>query len=290
MSKNLVILTSLEDVKKTAELVMKADPDITGWKFTDKVSIGCSKYGFFHNVTWAIQVWVEYNNNRPVLRNYIFHDGDYEGFLTRCTPHKDDKYIINPVFHDNEYHSFEVMSIDSVPAVKTTYYFHDYPWEKAKCVEHPEYCPDRVSSFYDKPIMFPNKDCIKMIETHYLKEYKHFEPKLVDGIPCWVAGHPLTSRDQDYIHFCYIMPHICYRTEHMLPIGAYRKTLSCFDEIEIGKEYPLYRLGDYADVSTSNLISVTFDGEQFNYIRPGKSKLIWYTNLKKEAKPSPFFQ
>ena len=274
MDKDLVIITSLEDVKKTAELVMKADPHITGWEFTDKVSIGWTKWGFFHNVTWAIQVWVEYNHHEPVLRDYIFHDGDYKGSLTRCAPHEDDKYIINPVFRDSEYHSFEVMSIDGVPTVKTTYYFHDYPWEKAKCVTRPEYCPDEVSSFYDKSVMFPNKECIKMLESRHLKEYKHFEPKLVGGTPCWVTGHPLTSRDPTYIHFCFIEPHICYRTEHLLPIGAYRKTLSDFDEIEIGKEYPLYQLGDCADVSTSNLISVTFDGENFHFVRPSESSLI----------------
>jgi hypothetical protein len=60
----------------------------------------------------------------------------------------------------------------------------------------------------------------------------------------------------------------------LLPIGAYRKTLSDFDEIEIGKEYPLYQLGDCADVSTSNLLSVTFDGENFHFVRPSESTLI----------------
>lgn len=274
MEKQLEIITSLEDVKATAELVMKADSDITGWEFTDKVSIRWSKWGFFHNVVWQLQVWVKYNHDKPVLRDYIFCDGDYEGYLTRCAPHKNDKYFIDFISRDNEYHSFEVTSVDGIPTVKTIYYFHDYPWEKAKCVERPEYCPDEVSSFYDKPVMFPNKDCIKMLESYHLKKYDHFEPKLVGGTPCWVAGHPLVRSDPDYIHYCFIKPHICYRTEHLLPIGAYRKTLSDFEEIEIGKEYPLYSLGDCADVSTINLISVTFDGESFHYVRPSKSTLI----------------
>lgn len=274
MDKDLVIITSLEDVKKTAELVMKADPQITGWEFTDKVAVGWSKWGFNHNVVWVLQVLVEYNQHEPVLRDYYFHDGDYKGSLTRCEPSKTAKYIIKDISRDCEYHSFELKSVNGIPEVKTTYYFHNYPWEKARCVERHQYCPDQVSSFYDKPVMFPNKECIKMLESRHLKEYKHFEPKLVGGTPCWVTGHPLTSRDPTYIHFCFMMPHICYRTEHLRPIGAYRKTLSDFDEIEIGKEYPLYQLGDCADVSTSNLISVTFDGENFHFVRPSESTLI----------------
>ena len=274
--KDLQILTSLEDVKKTAELLMKHDTQITGWEFNNnKVSIVWAKCGFPYNVLWEIQVWVEYNHHEPVLRDFVFLDGNYEGYLTRSAPYKNKIYAINSVSRDSEYHSFQVMSVDGVPMVKTTYYFHDYSWEKAKCVKRFEHLPDdKVSIYYDKPVMFPNKEFIQRLESYNLKKYEHFEPKLVYGSPCWVTGHPLTSDDPNYILYCRMKPHISYQTEHLLPIGCYEISKAPIDEIEIGKEYPLYQLGDCADVSTSNLISVTFDGENVHFVRPSESNLI----------------
>lgn len=274
MNKELVIITSLEDVKKTAELVMNADPNITGWEFTGKVSVGWGKWGYNHNVRWILQVLVEYNNRKPVLLDYYFNDGDYQGSLSRCEPSKNATYTIKDISRNCEYHSFELKSVNGIPEVKTTYYFHDYPWEKAKCVDRPMYCPDQVSSYFDKPVMFPHKEDIQMIESYNTKQYRWFESKLVGRTPCWISGHPVSSMDPDYIHWCYLLPHICYRTEHLLPLGATKKSKAPFGEIEIGKEYPLYQLGDCADVSTSNLLSVTFDGENFHFIRPSESTLI----------------
>lgn len=268
------MITSLEDVKKVAELVLKSDPDIVGWEFTDKVHIGMCRYSFIHHVKWSLKVLVNYHG-RTVVRSFIFRDGDYSGKLTRVAPDEDAVYKVNECKRDREYHSFEVATIDGIPVVKTIYHFPEYPWEKSESVRCHQFCHDQVVEFWDKPTVFLDKDdVLRMVQSHDVKNVISVEPRVFNGVPFWLLKHPLIDDELDgVIMYSALSPHIQYDWEHLTPIGSSSDRLK-FDEIEIGKEYPLYRLGNCADVSTDNLLSVTFDGEKFNFIRPSVSKLI----------------
>lgn len=257
--KDLEFLTTIQDVKALAKLVLGNDPKITGWEFLNKCCVEVNQYQLPHPFRWRLRMKVMYHG-KPFIEDFILDD-NFNGKITRHGP-LESKYKTDLFKDDRDYRSFEVFMDHGLPVVKITWHFPDFPWEKSKNVYNYSSDPEHISEFEDKPVVFLNKDDIfRMIDSKAARATTFIEPKLVNGLPFWF--------DRGYI-LCRLSPHIAYDTQFWSPTNRKAE----LQDIEIGKEYPLYQLGDRADVSSDNLLSVKFDGTNFELIRPSQSSLI----------------
>jgi hypothetical protein len=257
--KDLEFLTTIEDVKALAKLVLGNDPKITGLKFLDKCCVEVDQWQLPYPFIWRLRMEVEYNG-KPFIEDFILNE-NFNGKITRHGPLKS-KYETDLFKDDSDYRSFEVFMEHGLPVVKITWHFPDFPWEKSKNVYNYSSDPEHITEYEDKPVVFLNKDDIyRMIDSKSARKTTFVEPKLVNGLPFWT--------DRGNI-LCRLSPHISYDTQFWSPTSNEAE----LKDIAVGVEYPLYRLESDADISNDNLLSVKFDGTNFELIRPSQSNLI----------------
>lgn len=254
---NLEFITTIEDVLAVAKVVLRNDPKILDWEFCKKCCVEVNTTKPPYKIKWRLLMKVKYKNGNTCNREFIL-DGNFNGKFETFEPLRNE-YETKIIKDDREYRSFEIFMEQGFPVVKTTWHFPNSKWEDSKSV-HKTGC---ITNFDDKPVVFLNKEMIyQMVGPETTKV---IEPKLVNGLPFWVDN-------REKIMFC-LSPHISY-DNHLWPFWSPIRGKHEIKELEPGKEYPLYKTGNSADFMTNNLLSVNFDGSNFELIRPSKSSLI----------------
>lgn len=116
--KDLEFLTTIEDVKALAKLVLGNDPKITGWEFLNKCCVEVNQNQLPHPFRWRLRMKVMYHG-KPLIEDFIL-DENFNGKITRHGPLKS-KYKTDLFKDDRDYRSFEVFMNHELPVVKITF-------------------------------------------------------------------------------------------------------------------------------------------------------------------------
>ena len=142
--KDLEFLTTIQDVKALAKLVLGNDPKITGWEFLNKCCVEVNQYQLPHSFRWRLRMKVMYHG-KPFIEDFILDD-NFNGKITRHGP-LESEYKTDLFKDDRDYRSFEVFMDHGLPVVKITWHFPDFPWEKSKDVYNYSSDPEHISDF-----------------------------------------------------------------------------------------------------------------------------------------------